>query len=112
MSALDSWLRNVQASGAAERTVAYGYGDASWSDLLTSIDGQSLTADEIGNLLSDGTWTYTWQHGRQLAGMIKSGQTIAYVYDSDGKRITKTVNGTTHKPLSGRPAGGADVGQQ
>ena len=72
------------------------YGDASWSDLLTSIDGQSLTADEIGNLLSDGTWTYTWQHGRQLAGMNKSGQTITYGYDSDGKRITKTVNGTTY----------------
>ena len=82
--------------GAAVRTVTYGYGDASWSDLLTSIGGQSLTADEIGNLLSDGTWTYTWQHGRQLAGMNKSGQTITYGYDSDGKRITKTVNGTTY----------------
>ncbi len=82
--------------GAAVRTVAYGYGDAGWSDLLTSIGGQSLTADEIGNLLSDGTWTYTWQHGRQLAGMSKSGQTIAYGYDSDGKRISKTVNDTTY----------------
>ena len=82
--------------GAAVRTVNYGYGDAGWSDLLTSIDGQSLTADEIGNLLSDGTWTYTWQHGRQLAGMSKAGQTIAYGYDSDGKRIAKTVNGTTY----------------
>ena len=82
--------------GAAVRTIPYGYGDASWSDLLTSIGGQSLTADEIGNLLSDGTWTYTWQHGRQLAGMSKTGQTIAYGYDSDGKRITKTVDGTTY----------------
>ena len=82
--------------GAAVRTVAYGYDDAGWSDLLTSIGGQSLTADEIGNLLSDGTWAYTWQHGRQLAGMSKSGQTIAYGYDSDGKRITKTVNGTAY----------------
>ena len=82
--------------GTAVRTIPYGYGDASWSDLLTSIGGQSLTADEIGNLLSDGTWTYTWQHGRQLAGMSKAGQTIAYGYDSDGKRIAKTVNGTTY----------------
>ena len=82
--------------GAAVRTVNYGYGDASWSDLLTSIGGQSLTADEIGNLLSDGTWAYTWQHGRQLAGMSKSGQTIAYGYDSDGKRITKIVDGTAY----------------
>ena len=82
--------------GAAERTVTYGYGDAGWSDLLTSIDGQSLTTDALGNLLSDGTWAYTWQHGRQLAGMNKSGQTITYGYDSDGKRITKTVDGTTY----------------
>ena len=82
--------------GAAVRTVAYGYGDAGWSDLLTSIGGQSLTADEIGNLLSDGTWTYTWQHGRQLAGMSKAGTDISYRYDSDGKRITKTVNGTAY----------------
>ena len=82
--------------GAAVRTVTYGYGDASWSDLLTSIGGQSLTADEIGNLLSDGTWTYTWQHGRQLAGMSKSGTNIAYGYDSDGKRISKIVDGTAY----------------
>ena len=82
--------------GAAVRTVAYGYGDAGWSDLLTSIGGQSLTADEIGNLLSDGTWAYTWQHGRQLAGMNKTGTNIAYGYDSDGKRITKIVNGTAY----------------
>ena len=82
--------------GAAVRTVAYGYGDAGWSDLLTSIGGQSLTADEIGNLLSDGTWTYTWQHGRQLAGMSKTGTNITYGYDSDGKRIAKTVNGTAY----------------
>ena len=82
--------------GAAVRTVNYGYGDASWSDLLTSIGGQSLTADEIGNLLSDGTWTYTWQHGRQLAGMSKTGTNIAYGYDSDGKRISKIVDGTAY----------------
>ena len=67
-----------------------------WSDLLTSIGGQSLTADEIGNLLSDGTWTYTWQHGRQLAGMSKAGTNIAYGYDSDGKRISKIVDGTAY----------------
>ncbi len=76
--------------GAAVRTIPYGYGDASWSDLLTSIGGQSLTADEIGNLLSDGTWTYTWQHGRQLAGMSKTGTNIAYTYDAWGNLLTTT----------------------
>ena len=82
--------------GTAVRTIPYGYDDATWSDLLTSIDGQSLTTDALGNLLSDGTWAYTWQHGRQLAGMSKSGQTIAYGYDSDGKRISKIVDGTAY----------------
>ena len=82
--------------GAAVRTIPYGYDDATWSDLLTSIDGQSLTTDALGNLLSDGTWAYTWQHGRQLAGMSKAGTSIAYGYDSDGRRITKTVNDTTY----------------
>lgn len=45
---------------------------------------------------SDGTWTYTWQHGRQLAGMSKAGTDISYRYDADGLRISKTVNGTTY----------------
>ena len=82
--------------GTAVRTIPYGYDDATWSDLLTNIGGQSLTADEIGNLLSDGTWAYTWQHSRQLAGMSKAGTSIAYGYDSDGRHITKTVNDTTY----------------
>ena len=85
-----------EQSANASRYNLIENGDFTWSDLLTSIGGQSLTADEIGNLLSDGTWTYTWQHGRQLAGMSKTGMNIAYGYDSDGKRITKTVNGTTY----------------
>ena len=85
-----------EQSANASRYNLIENGDFTWSDLLTSIGGQSLTADEIGNLLSDGTWTYTWQHGRQLAGMSKTGMNIAYGYDSDGRRITKTVNDTTY----------------
>ena len=41
-------------------------------------------------------WTYAWQHGRQLASMSKSGSSITYGYNADGKRISKTVNGTTY----------------
>ena len=48
-------------------TIAHGYTDVNWPDLLTSYDGQEITSDGIGNMLYDGTWTYTWQHGRQLA---------------------------------------------
>ena len=77
-------------------TVNYTYGDANWPDLLTAFNGKSITYDAIGNPLSDGTWTYTWQHGRQLASMSKSGSSITYGYNADGKRISKTVNGTTY----------------
>ena len=56
----------------------YTYGDANWPDLLTAYNGKSITYDAIGNPLSDGTWTYAWQHGRQLASMSKSGSSIAY----------------------------------
>ena len=77
-------------------TVNYTYGDANWPDLLTAFNGKSITYDAIGNPLSDGTWTYAWQHGRQLASMSKSGSSITYGYNADGKRISKAVNGTTY----------------
>lgn len=82
--------------GTVLDTITYGYGDSTWKDLLTSYDGQALTTDAIGNLINDGTWSYTWRHGRQLYGMNKTGTSVTYGYDSDGKRITKTVNGTTY----------------
>lgn len=79
--------------GTALDTISYGYGDSTWKDLLTSYDGQALTTDAIGNLTSDGTWSYTWQHGRQLAQMSKpngSGtENINFTYDAQGHRIAK-----------------------
>lgn len=78
-------------------TVTYTYGDSNgWKDLLTKYNGRALSYDGIGNLTSDGTWTYTWEHGRQLAGMSKSGTNITYAYNADGMRVAKTVNGTTY----------------
>ncbi len=75
-------------------TVTYAYGDSSWGDLLTSYDGQTITSDQIGNMLSDGTWNYTWKHGRQLASMSNGTTTWSYTYNADGLR-TKRTNGTT-----------------
>lgn len=79
--------------GTALDTISYGYGDSTWKDLLTSYDGQALTTDAIGNLTNDGTWSYTWQHGRQLAQMSKpngSGtENINFTYDAQGHRIAK-----------------------
>ena len=74
-------------------TVTYEYGDANWRDKLTAVNGNAIAYDAIGNPLSDGTWTYTWQNGRQLQKMQKSGVTAEFVYNADGLRVQKTVNG-------------------
>ena len=86
--------------GTPTDTVTYTYGDGDWGDLLTAYDGETITYDNVGNPISDGTWTYTWEHGRQLAGMT-DGTTISYTYNAEGVRIGKTVSRSnyieTHK---------------
>ena len=66
------------ALGTPLDTIAYTYGDSTWGDLLTAYDGQTLTCDEIGNLAGDGTWTYTWQHARQLASMTDGTTSLSF----------------------------------
>ena len=78
-------------------TVTYEYGDANWRDKLTAVNGSTIRYDAIGNPLSDETWTYTWQNGRQLQKMQKSGVTAEFVYNADGLRVQKTVNGVATK---------------
>ncbi|MBR5136527.1 MAG: hypothetical protein IKV30_00695 [Clostridia bacterium] len=79
--------------GSVLETVSYSYTDSSWADLLTSYNGKSITYDAIGNTLSDGTWTYTWARGRQLASQNDGTTTWSYTYDATGQRLTKS-NGT------------------
>ena len=71
-------------------TVNYGYNDTQWKDLLTSYDGNTITYDGIGNPLSDGDWTYTWQHGRQLTSMSRDATTWTFTYDASGMRTGRT----------------------
>ena len=78
----------------ATKTYSYGYGDSSWGDLLTTYDGSAITYDTVGNPLDDGTWEYTWEHGRQLSSMTDGTTTWSYTYDADGMRTGKT-DGTT-----------------
>ena len=86
----------ANALGTPSEEATYTYGDSQWKDLLTAYNGKPITYDEIGNPLTYDGWTYTWQHGRQLVGMEKEGSSISYAYNTDGKRISKTVNGTTY----------------
>ena len=70
------------------------YGDGEWGDLLTAYNGTAITYDEIGNRLTDGTWTYTWEHGRELASMTKSDSSSSweFSYDANGLRTQRTDN--------------------
>jgi RHS repeat-associated protein len=79
--------------------VEYTYGDSDWGDLLTEYNGVEITYDGIGNPVNDGTWTYTWQHGRQLASMAKIDQseTWQFTYNADGLRTQRTNGTTTYK---------------
>ena len=49
---------------------------------------------KIGNPLNwRGGMSFTWQNGRQLAGISKDGLTASYAYNDSGIRLRKTVNG-------------------
>ena len=72
--------------------VTYGYDIGAWGDLLTSYDGTGITYDGIGNPEKLHGWNLTWEHGRQLASMSKSGPTWNFTYNADGLR-TKRAKG-------------------
>ena len=82
--------------GTVQKTINYTYGNNQWKDLLTAYNGKTISSDAVGNMTSDGTWTYTWEHGKQLAGQSKSGTTISYAYGADGMHLKKTVGSTTY----------------
>lgn len=90
--------------GTAAQTTNYLYGDNNWKDKLTSYDGITITYDAIGNPLNDGTWTYTWNKGRQLKKMVRANETVQFTYNEDGLRVQKTAtnSGTTKYTLHGK----------
>ncbi len=78
----------------------YTYGDATWKDLLTAFDGNSISYDAIGNPTSyyNGTrWTMSWTNGRSLATASDGTNSLSFAYDAGGLRTSKTVNGTTYR---------------
>jgi RHS repeat-associated protein len=76
------------------REYRYEY-DTAWKDKLISYDGKAFEYDAIGNIINDSEYAYTWEQGRRLASMEKSGQNITFKYNAQGIRTEKTVNGIT-----------------
>ncbi|GJG96678.1 RHS repeat-associated core domain-containing protein [Cupriavidus pauculus] len=57
---------------------------------LVKWNSQTLTYDANGNLISDGTNTYTWDERNQLRG-ISGALTASFQYDAVGRRTAKTI---------------------
>ena len=66
---------------------------------LVERERSKLSYDKDGNLTADGTDEYAWNARGQLTGI--SGKTSAsFSYDPFGRRVSKTLGGTTTKLLS------------
>ena len=85
-------IQSVTKNGAVTGTFAYGGANY---DRLSSFNGKAVTYDANGNPLSYDGYTYSWQRGSQLSGISGNGKTVSYVYDSQGRRVQKTVDGIT-----------------
>ena len=60
-------------------TVSFSYEDSNWSDLLTNFNGNALTYDDLGNLLTYNGYTYTWEAGRRLTQITNGTNTYSYI---------------------------------
>ena len=67
-----------------------------WGDLLTNYNSNAITYDGIGNPLTWGNRTFTWEHGRQLASLTENGTTWTYTYGADGLRTSRTNGAETY----------------
>ena len=91
-----AYQTGATVTGSPTTTNTYTYGDSNWKDKLTAYNGNTITYDQIGNPLSyRNGFTFTWQKGRQLASASNGSTSVSYIYNNDGYRTSKTVNGTT-----------------
>jgi RHS repeat-associated protein len=65
---------------------------------LTKWNGTTLSYDANGNLAAFGSQTYTWNDRNQLSAT--SGGAASFAYDGLGRRVSRTVSGTTTKYLN------------
>ena len=89
--------RRTGVGGSYARTgVPQAASSASYNvnNQLTNWKGATLTYDANGNLTSDGTNSYTWNARNQLIS-ISGGVTASFQYDAFGRRVSKTIGGTT-----------------
>jgi len=62
---------------------------------LRQREATSLIYDDNGNLTSDGVLSYVWNARNQLASVNGSAIAADFMYDAFGRRVRKTINGTS-----------------
>ena len=96
---------NILTSSDGTTSHSYTYGNSTWKDLLTAVDGHAITYEQgensnvTGNPISyyNGTsWTFDWEEGRRLVSASNGTTNLTYTYDSEGLRLSKTVDGVVH----------------
>lgn len=98
----DAASRVVATGGSLARTtlpVTLSGNAVGAGNRLTASDGQTLVYDSAGNLVGDGTFTYSWNSRNQLSGVVGLGLTASFSYDALGRRTAKSVNGATTEYL-------------
>lgn len=105
----DSAGRRINVGGnaaATELPTAVSTTTYNADNQLTAWGSASLSYDLNGNLTNDGTNTYVWNARNKLSSMNSSATT--FQYDPYGRRVAKTVSGTTTNYLYDR----ANVAQE
>ena len=98
--AYDAAGRRTAMGGSLARTtlpaaVASATYDA--NNRLTNWGGIALGYDDNGNLISEGSTTYTWNARNQLAATSQGA--ASYAYDAAGRRRSRTVSGVSLQTL-------------
>ncbi len=70
------------------QNISYTYGTSD-----NRLGGFSYDAN--GNIIGDGTFTYTYDSENRLTEVTNGADVITYGYDGDGRRISQTINGET-----------------
>ncbi|MCA9938267.1 MAG: hypothetical protein KC418_06475, partial [Anaerolineales bacterium] len=60
---------------------------------LVQLDGQTLTYDANGNLLTDGQFNYVYDTANRLTQISSGVSTAQYVYNGDGHRVAQILDG-------------------
>jgi RHS repeat-associated protein len=85
----NSWF-NYPAAVAS--TVSYA---ANAANQYTAVGAVSPTYNANGNLTGDGTFSLGYDAENRLISASGAGNAVSYTYDVQGRRKTRTVNGTT-----------------